>query len=566
MGDGTPSVSAAGRAGAAAVLAAAILAGWRLFPAFSSQIVGIGAVDHYGTLWTWEQLRLAVAQADPTRLVRSPVLYAPFGMDLARNTGLNLLDAALALPFAAVGRFPAHNLGMLTPLVLNGLAAAWIARRRSRHPEAPWLVAIAAALGAYPLYELVEGRPAQALVAPALLALDALLPAPGARLGRAVPTGLLIALAGVGYWFYGLFLGLVALVVGLSSPRARPALGAALVALLVVSPVLARFAAGWSGTPGLRGGAGSPLILHSFQPVLGVVVAEVGDVLVGTQRAVSLALVLGVGLALRRRDVGRAAVVVLALALAVGPTVYAFGAAWPSPAWIVLEHLVPPLSRLWHPSRALVLLVGVGVLGLAEAPRALRLGLVALGLAEAVAAGLLPLPTWDPGVDAADRCLARGEGIVLDLPFGSSQRPLWSQVVHGRPIAGGMHEGAPEFQAPEAVALRETPGYRALLVAAEGGRGDGHVPPGALDELGALGFTQVVLRRDQVPAEPAFLRRRVDAALGGLLGAPVYADARATVWSPWGPAPSCEGIEPDEGPAAPTRERWVRTLGTWPTR
>ncbi len=160
-----------------------------------------------------------------------------------------------------------------------------------------------------------------------------------------------------------------------------------------------------------------------------------------------------------------------------------------------------------------------------------------------------------------DRCLAQGaREAVIDLPFAASQRNLWSQVVHGRPIAGGMHEGAPAFQPAGARALREKNAlFHAML------------QPGAYsldlatadDELASLGFGFVVLRLDELRGttggdlDRARLRKaRRD--LEGLLGPPIWDDARSLLWALGGRPLPCLGREPpvDTEPAERVRDRW----------
>lgn len=571
------------KVGFASALAVLVLALGAAPLELRQRVIGIGGVDHFGTLWMWEQARLALL-GDPQRLVHNTSLYFPFGMNLAQNTGGNVLDGMLASPLSALGFPLGHNLALLAVLLANGIAAGWTIPTPRSQPEVPWLAGIAAAFGPFALYELVEGRPTQALLAPCFFAVRAIF-----RLERQPALSFVPAAAawiwitGIFYWYYALFLAIfsagLCLIWSLHA-RSRPAAirlvaalaAAAILALPMVGPQLLSTVT--QSTPGLRSLDPNALLLHSFQPFLGMVVAQVGHELVGTQRAVPVALLLSIIFALwsTKTRSARAILLVTGILLATGPYLYVAGRTLPSPFYQLLTTILPPLDRLWHPSRAVILLVVLGAYGVAAAPRWIRAGLVALTIAASVRNGLLPLPTWSAKPAAIDLCLAQGErkGAVIDLPFAASQRTLWSQVVHGRPIAGGMHEGAPQFQPIESVKLRANNSFYAALLSGHPGQTESTDADLATykQELGEFGFAYVILRLDELPTETtpqATRRRREQARLTTLLGPPLWEDKRSLMWAPWDhPLPCSTGSFPaDTQPAEPVADRWVRELGRW---
>jgi hypothetical protein len=61
--------------------------------------------------------------------------------------------------------------------------------------------------------------------------------------------------------------------------------------------------------------------------------------------------------------------------------------------------------------------------------------------------------------------------------------------------------------------------------------------------LGALGYRYVVLRRDALPEASA---KSALQRLESLLGPPVYEDARALIYTPWGGDRPCEALRSDK--------------------
>ncbi len=576
----------AGLVGIATAIAG--LALWSALPTLGSRMLGIGGVDHSGTLWVYEQVREALtgASAGAASLVHTPVFYYPWGQDMLHNTGINVVDALLAAPFSLLGRVAGHNAFLLCVLVANGLAAMCYARDHTEDRAAAALAGLAFAIAPYPLYELLEGRPAQALLVGMVFYLRALTRAVHGT-GSPWTAALWLALLGYQYWFYAVFAALGTVAGGVAWAARPPvgrsttavigallrvAAGAAVCVAPVVVPMLAAMYAG--SVPGLIGQT-PDMLLHSYQPARGMVGFFDDDQFVGTQRALPLALAIAALARARKRGsdpdrVPELMIGAMALLLAMGPTLMIGARTVPEPLYVALSAALPPLQRLWHPARALAMLAVLGIGWFARMRRPAQLLLLIVGVIAAVRDGLLPFPTWDPTLPAGYQCLtARAAGedaALLELPLAGSQRHLGYQSVHHRPISGGMHEAGVDFQPAEAVAWRASDPYaNGLYALARGAAPNAPIGDGAA--VHALGYGYVVLQKDALPtgqsAGERTLRRRIEAGLGSALGAPIWDDARTTIWAPWGDALPCSANPParDETPAEPLQDRAVKDLG-----
>ncbi len=260
-----------------------------------------------------------------------------------------------------------------------------------------------------------------------------------------------------------------------------------------------------------------------------------------------------------------------------GPLLIVGDVALPNPAYIALAKSLAFVRRLWWPSRALAMLVPLLTLAIAAAldhlaaRGALRIGgpvLVAAMLGELVLGGLAPLPTWDATVPAAYRCLAEGPpGALIELPHGWSRAHIYYQTAHGRPIMGGMLENDRAFVPAESEALqRDNSWLVAVRAAADLRTAPVYPSPADKAALQALGYRYVILTEDAWLDRPDVHRERVrqaDKRLRELLGAPVYVDARARIYAPWGGASPCVDapVTPDTEPIGRTEvaaEWWGR--------
>ncbi len=325
--------------------------------------------------------------------------------------------------------------------------------------------AVASLLAASPvlLHEVAGGRPSNLIVWPGLLALAALLR------GRGVAAGLLAALQGVAYAWHGLVL----LILGLPLLRARRTVGVACgVGALAVMPYLVWLVGGLGQVP-----TDTPAVGYTPMPGAGLLGLESVP-----PRFRLHPLLLGVGLLGLRGSWRLVLAGGLGVALALGPQV-AWTLGHPEGAgplaW--LQWVLPPLNRMHHPLRAILLaapvLCAAGAVGLS----ALRGGrVIAVGLVLAACWADKPMDeatTYDQRVQPDFAALgAPGEGPVVDLLGMHHRTVLALQTVHGRPVLEPLW-----FQRP-----------------AEGLQGGvdhflrtGVAPPGLWSALSDAGFEQV---------------------------------------------------------------------------
>ncbi len=532
---------------------------WAFWDVSPQRFVGEDATDSWGTQWFYWLIGRRILDGEP--FAQTDLLFHPWGKDVYLHSGGNVLDAVLALPFRYVlGPVRGYNVFVGAILLANAAAGAWLARTLGARGPLLLLAGLIAGLSPSVLGELDGGRPTQALVALSLLAMASCFRLEeDPRPARAAMAGLWLALAGLNYWFHAIFvvLALAGALPGAvwrlrASERLRPflfsVLGAVLVSLVVALPLAWPMLQGlgesqvpglllvqdWSLTswrPETREGVLIGLeTLHlpsldvSVHTVDGAVPLRPGLawvellVLVGAlfiAPARTRGLLLGAGLP--------------ALLLALGPEP---GDLFVDPLYVLASKALPPLQRLWWPARALMVLHGLAgaaaVLLIAKArPLArLPLGAAVLALMAWDARSLLPLRVISAEIPELYRCLAQGEGSLLEIPFDGQPQRLHFQAVHNRPLFGGMIDDNPVF-APEEH-RRARAGIPLLQALADPMRPELGGPEG-MDQLVELGVAYVVvdlqaatgLTRDA--PQPALDRgtRQVRARMRALLGEPI---------------------------------------------
>lgn len=557
-------------------------------PDWGRRFLGLEYVDGYGTQWFYHfapRLLTEGLRGEPATL-----FFHPWGKDLLAHTGLGVLDALVAWPLRALlGPTWGYNLFVALLMATNGLAAAAIGARLTGDRLAGAMAGALMSVSPWALLELIEGRPTQVMLAPALLViLEALAPLEDRR--APFRLGLAWAVSGMIYWFNAIFLAFALL--GIAAARAvemratdrrlllSRGLTAAGVALVLVSPIVVTMAlraqdggvpglldlSGWSLTrASLITVEGQPVGLFTFQPLrwsASFLFPGVHELRSSSQSSpLTVFGLLALVAALWRPGI-RGVLLALAasgLIVSVGPVLLVGDHGLPNPLYNALVMAVPPLRRLWFPERALFLCalaqaLAVGALwARLQAPRLRAAAALAVAVGwggELWLTGFAPLPSWDARPPAAYECLAEGPpGAVIDLPERWSAGHLYYQTAHGRPIFGGMLEGNERFTPPELTALRT---QNSLWLAMEAAtrpaspRRKQQPPPVSPEDraaFGALGYRYVVLRRDALPeASLKGVPRRLEA----LLGPPVYEDARALIYAPWGgDRPCAETPRPD---------------------
>lgn len=580
-----------------------------VLPRLPAERLGIPHFDAHGTAWFYDHARRVLLDgASPLRTDR---FFFPWGKDIYGDTGANLLDAFLALPFLALlGPVAGYNLFVLLGLVGAGLALAWAARGAGVEPRSAAVAGVLAAAGPFVLVELIEGRPTQAiLVLPALFLGLLVRLGPRSPWGRSLGAGLALALVGLQYWYYGLFFGLAGLGwAGVELARAgtgrRAFLGRLVLAfgtaLLLVAP-LALPMLRRAGQGEVRGllrpesllpealrlltREGETIALYLWQPLLGEAGFLKADAPGGATwfptadlGAPGLGLLALLGLlGLRGRGAGFLLALLLAGGIAVGPVLLVGDRLLASRPYLLLLEAITLLQRLWWPGRAyaviallLPLLAGFGLqLVGARWPRAWSPLVLLAGLSLALhlrAERLSPLPVWAAPTPRGLSCLQRaGEGAIIALPEAGTQAALLQQIEHGRPMLGGMNPilapaeslrfqaGNGLLQAMRAVTERDPrrvrPGPRGVPSSSD---------PAARAALVEKGFRFVLLdlQTYDLPwvvggeERSEEVRASVLRGMEALLGAPFWLDERLGIWDLTGPAPDCADL-PGEGRRAP---------------
>ena len=515
---------------------------------WTTGFLGAAHVDQYGTQWFYWFTERAMLEG--RSFAHTDLFFYPYGKDIYRHTGANVLDAIVAVPFRMLlGRELGYNLFCLVFAVLTGWAFFRLARALTDDPIAASVGAFCFGLSPYLLYELREGRPTQGLlVLLPLILLQAHKTAGGPGWRAPVLGGLLLAVSGYQYWFYALFGGLGLLGLGVYA-TARPGPGAGprpavfarfalfgLVAIAACAPValplVLETSAQDATVPGLldldawsltefvpRTEQGAVVGVFTWQPLRGATGAfsldESGIITFSPFHQVLPwvgAAAIAFFLWRPAGRLGRGPWLALALPLALCATgpVWVIGDRYlVDPLWGALLHGLAFLRRLWWPSRAfgwLSVLVALALVFALErlgqrGPRARRWsvgGALALWTGHLSVGGLLPLGTWESRIPAGYQCLALGgEEALLELPWAWTQAHLYYQAHHGRPIFGGMLESSEVFSPPETSAIRNDNTFVAALMTLA--REEAEVEGWTLADQQALrdlGYGFIVLQKD----------------------------------------------------------------------
>lgn len=524
---------------AVALLVYGASAAWVLRGA-AGRAVGVG-VDLPGTLWFHGFLRHCLATGSLPD--RSGAFFAPDGKDIFADTGANVLDALVAVPFLAVFGSPAHMAPFVACLLI-GNALAMHALLRALGLGTAAVIAGSVAYGFAPsvLHELDGGRPTQALLWFWPLALRQLvLMREDPRWRRPVLGGLLVALQAWTYWFMGHFFVVVfapaLLVWGLGAGRAwLSRLGVAgAVALVAVAPAVVPM--------GLRLARGEGSDGSALTHVSGALDPDAWWVLAPWASSLRVPtwwlLVLAVGLLACRRRLLWGAAAALGLLLVAGPRLAIADGSVLNPVWSIAG-LLPGMGRLLFAARAWPALALVGGAVLGEALDRARPGVVASLAAAAVVVAVhathpAPLRATALPVPAYVDVVAQSPGTVLDLPFPCGQLVIHLQPEHGQPLFGGMGEHLRALRPPGVDArIAASPLLRRLVAAGTGRAVAGPTAPERpvrwvvlhadvyADPLAVLCLGPA----ERGPAVAAAARRQLEA----LLGAPTVSDAYATAW------------------------------------
>ncbi|MCK6507506.1 hypothetical protein L6R53_29760 [Myxococcota bacterium] len=544
-------------------LALAMMARWLAAPL--QALPGYANVD----LWDTVMLRGVVAAAlgEPSALPTSDAVFFPVGYPALQLTP-NLLDHLSAAPLVALLPFPlADSLWWLLVLTLNGLAAHRLGRALGQGEGAGWLAAVAFVLSEPVAREANLHHAPQAMVFWGpwfVVALLELRQRPSTR--AAVAAGALLALGGLSYWYFALFLGLgcLPLLAGLPA-RTLAVLGATTAAISL--PALAPFLLSWGEIP-LTAGAEAPpaLALPEALAPLGAKQAFVAwhgnDPLfplrrgpMDTTNRVSLSLVVAAALGLRRGPrlpwlwmVGLGTVMVLGPVLQWRGTLPEVAGAPVRLPFAWLAGLHPFLERLTWPERWGILVA----LGLAAAAaRAPRPGLWALLVAAEgfLVSQNLPLQVTDLRHRACQAELAAplaaraSAGAVLELPLRrpglQAQRPGVHRRFHRRDVVNPILLPPGATPPPDWLAWQEAQPLIAAIQELEAGRWPQDPGAQAVQALRQAGVAVIVLDADPGAVQTRGGLNRHQEGLSRLLGPPIDLGCALAWWlDPAAPPPA----------------------------
>lgn len=591
------------------VLACAVFIG--TLTGLTSSFLGIEYVDHYGTQWFYWFVEYNLKNglsADNTNM-----FFFPWGKDIYKHTGSNVLDAYMAIPFRSLfGPVLGYNLFVLFGYALSGVAFYRLSRELSTDRVVCAVSAVFFTLQPYLLLELLEGRPTQAIALFPVLFFWALIRS-GLRRGLAAPIlgGVMLALSGYQYWFYALFGGIAALIHGIwrtifpapgaggrAATLARHGVMGLIaigLALPVALPMVLMTTSGenvpglldtdlwsWAASPPITR-EGNRIGIFSWQPLRAamgfLVIDNDGDERFLSQYIavpwVSLLLLL---LWFRRPGkLDRGTVIAMLVGLTIvsmGPVLLIGTSALPNIPYIYLVKSVSFLRRLWWPSRCLLFVILLLSLVMVQALSWLRrqparvqaagfAGLALWWAWDLNDTGTLPFPTWDATIPAGYQCLGKGDrsGAVIELPYAWTQAHLYFQTDHEHPLLGGMLEDNTTFTPPEFTEFRTSNPMVSRLLWGDPIGNPFDWDSRAEDEVFELGYRYLVVQKDAFyhPADedgPS----RLAVLLGSLhnaFGDPVYDDGRVAIYTPWGDESPCDPsqVVKDPAPVGPTEAK-----------
>ena len=545
---------------------------WNLLGSAEGSLIGSDHIDARGSYWF--QWFVAGRLEHGGSLGQTDLWFHPWGIDILRTYGGNIVDPLLALPLRWLGGATLGWNGLLFGIIVtNGLAGGFWIRHRSGSLAAAAAASMLIMLHPVGLYDLAQGRPAQAILAPligALALFEASNRTEDPRQARwlAIGSGICIALASYCYWFGGLFAamacGLLALGTGWKSRLLHLGV-AALVTLVGVSPLLFTLlgtldggASGallpvdqwWKGELDLITEAGDNITLCTLDVEGNALKLRLKKGLIASQVDAPL---LGISSLLCVLFTARKAwrwtlVAALGVAIAIGPMPGGFR----NPIYLAIA-LLPGMDRLYWPCRAIILSVPVAAVGaslLVEHFKAkgpiIAAGLGLIGLGESHSRGLIPLELWQAEPPPAVACLESAEGAVIALPYGQDHAKLIDQTVHEKALLGGARETSRSLVPEEQQEWVQTnPWIGALMKSIENPRAAHEWTEADREEVREKGYRWVLIRWDQIRRpnlrEGAVRRERLmDRAVEAVAGPLRVDDGEVRIYAPFDDALDCE--------------------------
>ena len=434
--------------------------------------------------WVAYQLR-----HDPVHLFDANIFH-PEPRTLAYSDAM-LVPALVAAPWLWLGAdvVVVHNLLMLAASAFSGVTMFWLVRSLTRSTEAA--VVSGAVFALYPLrWAFHANLELEVTLWMPLALLGFHRTMAGGRLKDGLGTGIAVALQALSSLYYGLFLSLHLLIVGLSTAVAarggirsaiRPLAAGALLAAVVVAPITVPYFQN-RATVGERRLADAArfsarprdyLAAHPTSRAYGQVLrGQEGKLPLFPGIAPSALAVAGLWLPVNTGAVAYAA----ALGVSADASFGVNGSTYP-----VLYKLIFPFRGLRAPDRfavlvgfSLAVLAGYGVARLLRDVQRRRTGmLVAAGLVAVVAVESAPdlhlTPVWRDVPSIYDNVRTGSDAVLVDLPFpqrdGSTEGEysfLYFATVHHKRLVNGGSGFYPPWYDPLADLMRDFPNDRAI--------------------------------------------------------------------------------------------------------
>lgn len=504
-------------------------------------VLGYYNFDQAGALYINDAVHRALRAG---RLpLRDPLEFYPFGSPLLSADG-NGLETLVSGLFRLVFPWPTwYALGQLAWIPLNLLAFLPLGLYLWRRTSAA--LAVGAAWAILPCYieQIAAGRTTQVVLAGVPLAVLGLLHISEhtPSRGQIALAGAGLAFAGIGYWFYALFLVLClpffvahglrhrparALLVDLAKAGALAFALALPFALPVVAPTLT---GGWAASPPLSASRMSPV----FDNALRIVGPQPRQLHAWFPWVLLPGLLWTAWRGPRRwLWLGAAA---FCLTCALGPATQIGQTVWHLP-YEILWRTVPYLIRLTHPDRWVevggLFLVLAAASALAHSAPPFAWLLPAGVLAQLYLAGNLPMGGFNLQPPPVWQYVARhGRGALIVVPVLQAPETCRWQIFHRRPTLGGRSEAVPWAWSPQ---FRRFVSSNALLMQLYGlGRGrDGPIAvyQQDLDALYSVGFTTVVFDGESWQHLPDVGDIPVVDRLTAAFGPPVFQERTGAVW------------------------------------
>ncbi|HCH65525.1 MAG TPA: hypothetical protein DFR83_22165, partial [Deltaproteobacteria bacterium] len=152
------------RGGVLLLLVAAVLGAFvPSVPDWSHRFLGAHYVDGYGTQWFYWFVDRALKNGFSTG--HTDLFFYPWGKDIFGHTGTNVLDAILCIPFRrAFGPVLGYNMFVFAGLLATAVAVWHLIRDHVDDPFAATVGMLLFSIAPYQMFELLQGRPTQAIL------------------------------------------------------------------------------------------------------------------------------------------------------------------------------------------------------------------------------------------------------------------------------------------------------------------------------------------------------------------------------------------------------------------